>query len=119
MGPETGCRTFDKLDFILFPLVLLLRVSLKFSALLKHLSWLLHCYYDYFFNQGSPRGVHHEALPTILFLSYLGIKFAMFLLYWMHLLAAILLVFPFEIWRGFLFRPRLFYRLFNPHAPGQ
>ena len=119
MGPETGCRTFDKLDFILFPLVLLLRVSLKFSALLKHLSRLLHCFYDYFFNQASPCGVHHEVLPIISFLFYHGIKFAMFLLYWMYLLAAILFVFPFEIWRGLLFWPRLFYRLFNPHAPGR
>jgi hypothetical protein len=81
MGPETGCRTFDKLDFILFPLVLLLWVSLRFSALLKHLSWLLHCFYGYFFNQTLHRRVHHEVLPTISFLSYLGIKFAMFLLY--------------------------------------
>ncbi len=69
MGPETGCRTFDKLDFILFPLVLLLWVSLRFSALLKHLSWPLHCFYDYIFNQALPRGVHHKALPTISFLS--------------------------------------------------
>ncbi len=119
MGPETGCRTFDKLDFILFLLVLLLRVSLSFSALLKYLFWLLHCFYDYFFNQGSFHGVHHKVLPMTLFLSYLAIKFAMFLLDWMHLLTAILLRFPFELCRGSLFWPRLFYRLFNPHAPGR
>ena len=118
MGPETGCRTFNKLDFIFFPLVLLLRVSLSFSALLKHLFRLLHCFYDYFFNQASFCGVHHEVLPMILFLSYLAIKFAMFLLYWMHSLTAILLSFPFELCQGLLFWPRLFYRLFNPYAPG-
>ena len=119
MGPEMGCRTFDKLDFILFPSVLLLRVSLSFSALLKHLFRLLHCFYDYFFNQVSFCGVHHKVLSTILFLSYLAIKFAMFLLYWMHLLTAILLRLPFKLCQGLLFWPRLFYCLFNPHAPGR
>ena len=119
MGPETGCRTFDKLDFILFPLVLLLRVSLRFSALLKNLSWLLCCFYDYFFNQASPCGVHHEVLPTIFFLSYLGIRFALLLLYWTHSLTVLLLSFSFELWQGLSFWPRLFYRLFNPNASGR
>ncbi len=27
MGPELGFKTFDKLDFIFFPIVLILRVS--------------------------------------------------------------------------------------------
>ena len=35
------------------------------------------------------------------------------------MLAAILLNFLFKIWRGFLFWPRLFHWLFNPHAPGR
>ena len=117
MGSKTGCRTFDKLDFIIFPLVLLLRVSLSFSALLKHLFWLLHCFHDYFFNQASFCRVHHKVLPTISFLSYLAI--AMFLLYWMHLLPAILLSFPFKLCQGLLFWSRLLYCLFNPHAPRQ
>jgi hypothetical protein len=119
VGPETGCRTFNKLDFILFPLVLLLRVSLRFSALIKNLSWLLCCFYDYFFNKASHRGVHHKVLPTIFFLSYLEIKFALLLLYWTHSLAAILLSFPFELWQGLLFWPWLFYHLFNPNASGR
>ena len=118
MGPETGCRTFNKLDFILFPLVLLLRVSLSFSALLKHLFRLLHCFYDYFFNQASFCGVHHEVLPMISFLSYLAIKFAMFLIYWMHSLTGILFSFPFELCQGLLFWPQLFYSLYNPTADG-
>ena len=43
----------------------------------------------------------------------------MFLLYWMHLLTAILFSFPFELCQGLLFWSRLFYRLFNPHASKQ
>jgi hypothetical protein len=80
MGLETGSRPFDKLDFILFPLVLLLRMSLSLSALARHLLWLFSCFYNYFFNQASSRGVHQEVLPTISYMSYLGIKFVMFLL---------------------------------------
>ena len=70
MGPETGSRTFDKLDFILFLLVLLLRVSLRILALARHLLCLFHCFYNYFFNQASICGVHHEVLPTFSFMSY-------------------------------------------------
>ena len=76
MGPEMGSRTFDKLDFILFLLVLLLRVSLRILALARHLLCLFHCFYNYFFNQALFCGVHHEVLPTISFMYYLGIKFS-------------------------------------------
>jgi hypothetical protein len=84
MGPETGSRTFDKLDFILFLLVLLLRVSLRILALARHLLCLFHCFYNYFLNQASICGVHHRVLPTISFITYLRIKFIMFLFYWMQ-----------------------------------
>ena len=40
MGPEMGSRTFD-IDFILFPLVLLLQVSLRILALARLLGVLL------------------------------------------------------------------------------
>ncbi len=81
MGSEMGSRPFNKLDLILFSLVLLLRMSLRLSALARHILWLFSCFYNYFFNQASSRGVHQEVLPTILFMSYLGIKFVKFLLY--------------------------------------
>ena len=119
MGLETGSRPFDKLDFILFPLVLLLRMSLSLSALARHLLWLFSCFYNYFFNQALSHGVHQEVLPTILFMSYLGIKFVMFLLNWTHSFTSVLLCSPFELCRGLLFWPRLFYSLFNPKANGQ
>ena len=115
MGPETGSRPFNKIDFILFPLVLLLRMSRSLSALAKHLLWSFSCFYNYFFDQALSRGVHQEVLPTILFMSYLGIKFVMFLIYWTHSFTSVLLCFPFELLcQGSLFWPQLFYSLFNP-----
>ena len=111
MGPETGSRTLDKLDFILFLLVLLLRVSLRILALVRHLLWLYHRFYIYFFHQALFCGVHHKVLPTISFMSYLGIKFIMFLLYWMHSITSFLLCFPFKLCQGLLFWPQLFYCL--------
>ena len=119
MGPETGSRTFNKLDFILFLLVLLLRVSLRILALARHLLCLFHCFYNYFFNQASICGVHHKVLPTISFMSYLKIKFIMFLLYWMHSITSFLLCFPFELCQGLLFWPQLFYSLYNPTTDGR
>ena len=118
MGPETGSRTLDKLDFILFLLVLLLRVSLRILALVRHLLWLYHRFYIYFFHQALFCGVHHKVLPTISFMSYLGIKFIMFLLYWMHSITSFLLCFLFELCQGLLFWPQIFYRLYNPTANG-
>ncbi len=116
MGPERGSRTLDKLDFILCPLVLLLRVSLRILALARHLLCLFHCFYNYFFNQASICEVHHKVLPSFSFVSYLGITFIMFLLYWMHSITSFLLYFPFKLCRGLLFWPRLFYSLYNPTA---
>jgi hypothetical protein len=80
MGPETGFRTFVKLDFIFFLIVLFLRVSPLAFALARYFIKLVHQFYDYFFNQALFKGVHHEVLPTALFLFYLGIKFVMVLL---------------------------------------
>ena len=119
MGPETGSRTFDKLDCILFPLVLLLRVFLRILALVRHLLCLFHCFSNYFFNQASICRVHHEVLPTFSFMSYLRIKFIMFLLYWMHSITSFLLWFPFQLCQGLLFWPRLFYSLYNSTADGR
>ena len=97
MGLETGSRAFDKLDFILFPLVLLPPVSVRILALVRHLLCLFRCFYNYFFNQASFCGVHHKVLPTISFMSYLGLKFIMFLLYGMNYITLILLCFPFKL----------------------
>jgi hypothetical protein len=77
MGPETGFRTFDKLYPIFLPIVLFLRVSPQAFALARYFIKLVHQFYDYFFNEASFKGVHHEVLPTTLFLFYLGIKFVM------------------------------------------
>jgi hypothetical protein len=118
MGPETGFRTFDKLDFIFFPIVLFLRVTPLAFALARYFIKLVHQFYDYFFNQALFKGVHHEVLPTTSFLFYLGIKFIMVLLYWVHIITSFTLSFPFELWQGLLCWPRLFHCLYNPYAKG-
>ena len=50
MGPELGCRTLDKLDLFLLPIVLLLRLSLLFYALLFPAQKLLLWMYNFCFN---------------------------------------------------------------------
>jgi hypothetical protein len=103
MGPEMVFRTFDKLDFIFFPIVLFFRVSPLAFALARYFIKLVHQFYDYFFNQALFKGVHHEVLPTTLSLFYLGIKFVMVLLYWMHIITSFALSFPFKLWQELLF----------------
>jgi hypothetical protein len=114
MALELGFRTFDKLDFIFFPIVPILRVYPQAFALARYFIKLIHQFYNYFFNQALFEGVHHKVLPTTLFLFYLGIRFVMVLLYWMHIITSFALRFPFELWQGLLFWPWLFHRLYNP-----
>jgi hypothetical protein len=54
MGPEPGSRSFDELDFILFPIFLLLQVSPLVLALVRVFLKLVLQSYDYFFHQASP-----------------------------------------------------------------
>jgi hypothetical protein len=98
MGPEMGFRTFDKLDFIFFPIVLFLCVFPQAFALARYFIKLVHQFYDYFFNQVLFKEVHHKVLPTTPFLFYLGIKFVMVLLYWMHIITSFALSFPSKLW---------------------
>jgi hypothetical protein len=84
MGLETGSRTFDKLDLILYPIVVLLRVSPLVLALAKLLLRFALHFYTYFFHQASSQGIHQKIIPTILFLIYLQLKFILFVLYGVH-----------------------------------
>jgi hypothetical protein len=49
MGLETGSRTFDNIDIILFPIVLLLRASPLVLALAKFIPKLVLLVYSYLF----------------------------------------------------------------------
>jgi hypothetical protein len=100
MGPETGSRTFDKLDLILFPIVLLLRVSLLVFALARFTFKMAPQVYDYFFHQASPQGIHQEFTQSILFLLYLQMRLILLAIYWAHLILEIVLTFPYESWHG-------------------
>ncbi len=50
MGPETGSRTLDKLDILLFPIVLLLLVSPLVLSITGLFIKLDNKVYDYGFN---------------------------------------------------------------------
>ena len=70
MGPELGCRTMDKLDILLIPFDLLLRMSLLFFALLFPALRLLLWLYDYCFNQAFTHGLQFEFLRTLRIYSF-------------------------------------------------
>jgi hypothetical protein len=92
-----GSRTFDIIDLILFPIVLLLQVSPLVLALARLFLKLAFHFYTYI-HQASSQGIHQEIIPTILFLIYLQLKFILFALYWVHLTMEVVLCFLFELW---------------------
>ena len=84
MGPELGCRTLDKLDLFLLPIVLLLQLSLLFYALLFPAQILLLWMYDFCFNQGVAHGLQSELLRSSAYVAYLILSLAMLVIYWLH-----------------------------------
>jgi hypothetical protein len=44
--------------------------------------------------------------------------FILFAIYWMHLAMGVVLSFPFKLWCGILFWPKLYYRLYNLSTKG-
>jgi hypothetical protein len=118
VGPETGSRTLDKLDLLLFPIVLLLRVSPLVLALTRLFIKLVNKVYNYGFNLARPNGSYQEFLSTSIFGFYLALRMILFQLFWLHQALQILLSFPYHIWCGVCFWPRLYYHLYNPKAKG-
>lgn len=119
MGPESGIRTFDKLDTILLPIVLLLRVSLLFYRLLRFFMKLSSLLYGYFFDQGSPLGAHLEVIPTLGYITHVLIHLAIFVLVKLHGIVQAIALFTVTLWRGVCFWPRLYFALFRPSARGR
>jgi hypothetical protein len=56
VGPETGSRTFDKIDFILLPIVLILQVFPLVLGLIPFSMKLILRIYNYLFAQGLVAG---------------------------------------------------------------
>ena len=119
MGPGSGIRTFDKIDFIILPIVLLLRVSLSFQRLICCFARISHHLYGYFFDQGSPVGLHLEVLPTLRYILYILMHLAIFGLGALQGFVQVMLSFPVLLWRGICFWPRLYFELFGPGAQGR
>ena len=119
MGPGSGIRTFDKIDIILLPIVLLLRVSLIFQRLICSFAKISYHLYGYLFDQGSPRGLHLEILPTLQYIVYLLMHLSIFALGESQGFIRLILSFPVLLWRGICFWPRLYFELFGPGAQGR
>ena len=85
MGPEVGCRTLDKLDLFLFPIVLLLRLSLLSYALLFLAQRLLLWMYNFCFNQVIAHGLQSELLKSSAYVAYLILRLAMLVIYWLRI----------------------------------
>ena len=119
MGPGSGIRTFDKIDIILLPIVLLLRVSLIFQRLSCFLATISYHLYGYFFDQGSPLGIHLEIFPTLHYMFYILMHLCIFCLGKLQGFVQVLLAFPVLLWRGICFWSRLYFELFGPGAEGR
>jgi hypothetical protein len=81
MGPDLGSRAADKVDFFIFPVVLLLRVSLLVLALLRFSIKIFLQGYNYMFSHGHQPGIYQDFLPTAFYILYLIIKMSMVTLF--------------------------------------
>ncbi len=119
MGPELGCRTLDKVDLLLIPVVLLLRLSLLFYALLSTALRLLLWLYDYCFHQGLSHGLQLELLQSSAYVVFLLHRLAMLVIYWLHVIFGWILAPVYYFWMVISFWPRFYWRLFCPSAKGR
>ena len=119
MGPELGCRMLDKIDLLLIPAVLLLRLSLLFYALLSMALRLLLLLYDYCFHQGLSRGLQLELLRSSAYVAFLLHRLAMLVIYWLHVIFGWFLAPVYYSWMVISFWPRFYWRLFRPSAKGR
>ena len=119
MGPETGIRTFDKIDTFILPIVLLLLASLFFQRLFYFSINTLSYLYGYNFAQGSSIGVHLEVIPTLHYIIYIGMRLTIFGLVRTQAFLQAILILPHTLWRGICLWPRLYYKLFRPSSRGR
>jgi hypothetical protein len=118
VGPETSSRTFDKIDFILLPIVLLLQVSPLVLGLISFSMKLFLRVYNYLFAQCLVAGIHDKVLPTLQLLLYFSIHLAVFMMVRLQALFQFTLLFPLLLWQGICFWPIFYYQLFCLGARG-
>ena len=119
MGPELGCRTMDKLDILLIPFDLLLRMSLLFFALLFPALRLLLWLYDYCFNQAFMHGLQFELLRSLAYVAYLFLRLVMLVIYWFRMILGWILAPVYYFWMVISFWPQFYWHLFCPSAKGR
>jgi hypothetical protein len=118
VGPETSSRTFDKIDFILLPIVLLLQVSPLVLGLISFSMKLFLRVYNYLFVQGLVAGIHDKVLPTMQLHLYFSMHLVVFTMVHLQALLQFILLFPLLLWQGICFWPIFYYQLFHPGARG-
>jgi len=118
MGPELGCRAMDKLDILLIPFVLLLRMSLLFFARLFPALRLLLWLYDSCFNQVISYSLQSELLRSLVYVAYLLLLLVLLVIYWLHKILGWILAPVKYLWMVISFWPRFYWRLFHPSAKG-
>jgi hypothetical protein len=74
MGPDLGSRAVNKVDLFIFPIVLLLWVSLLVLALLQFSIKIFLQGYNYMLSHGPQPGIYQNFLPTAFYILYLTIK---------------------------------------------
>ena len=119
-----------KLDLILLPFVLLLRVSLLVMSLsfiiLKHIK-LSFCViikstqypYDYFFHPFNNERLRAELTNTVIWLWYVALSVLLSLIYWMYRLAQFSYQWTRLIWMSIAFWPKLYLYLLGPSSAGR
>jgi hypothetical protein len=118
LGPETGSRTFDKIDFILSPIVLLLQVSPLVLGQIFFFMKLFHRVYNNLFAQGLVTGIRNKVLPTFQFLLYFSMNLGIFIMVCLQAIIQFILLFPLLLRQGICFWPILYYQLFCPGSRG-
>ena len=119
MEPELGSRTLDKLDLFLLPIVLLLRLSLLFYALLFPVQKLLLWMYNFCFDQGVAHGLQSELLRSSAYVAYLILCLAMLVLYWLHKFYGWILMRVYYLWMALSYWPQFFWYLFGKCTKGR
>jgi hypothetical protein len=119
VGPETGCRKIDKLDLLLFPIVLLLRVSPLLFTLLPSASRLLCNLYDYCFYKSHSNGFQSKVIGSLSYVYYIILRVAMISLFWLYSILGWVLLSVYYLWVDIVFWPRFYWRLFCTGAKGR
>jgi hypothetical protein len=109
----------DKLDiFLFFPLALLFKMSMVFTALFLCFGKALDRLYTSLINLTLLFALCAESHCTLLCSFYLFLRLILFLLYWTHCFANMFLCDPMIVCNTLMFWPRFYNNLFGAQSTG-